>query len=152
MIEETLAIIKPDGVKRGLTLNIINMLRDHGFEVTYFMPHIADSREVLTHYAENLSGQSISIINRVLTYWLSGPIIVLVLKKDNAIVDLRKLIGPSDPSLANKNTIRGKWGNDSYENAIIDCRSAHNIIHASDSLEAAEREKDIWVKKFKDFE
>lgn len=98
----------------------------------------------MEHYKKNLLNQPKEIEKRLLSYMANKYIIALILEKENAIESMRKLIGASDPSKADKNTIRGYWGNDSYEKAMKENRSCYNLIHASDSVEEYKREKKIW--------
>ena len=68
-------------------------------------------------------------------------------KHDSIISDIRQIVGATDPSKAEKGTIRGDLGDDSFERCANENRSCYNLIHASDSLETAKKETTVWFGK-----
>lgn len=143
--EDTLILLKPDCIKRGLVSTVSNMLLQIG-EIIYLDLTIPSRDQILEHYYENLSDKSDEIKERVFEYMGSGYVVVIVLQGNDIIKKSRELIGASDPLKASINTIRGKFGNDSYSKAISEKRSCYNLIHGSDSKESAGLEKKIWIK------
>jgi len=85
------------------------------------------------------------LIERQRKFMTSGPVIVMILDKENAPVDARKIVGSTDPSKAEKGTIRGDFGNDSIYTANGEKRAVHNLVHASDP-ENAEYEINIFER------
>lgn len=106
--------------------------------------HTVSSDEILRHYSDNLINSDDSIKKRVLDYFVNKEIIIIILEGPDIIKKVRRLVGESDPSLSSKETIRGRFGIDSYKQADIENRSCRNIIHASDSQTTFEYEKSIW--------
>jgi len=85
------------------------------------------------------------LIERQRKFMTSGPVVAMILDKENAPADARKIVGSTDPSKAEKGTIRGDFGNDSIYIANGEKRAVHNLVHASDP-ETAEYEIGIFEK------
>ncbi|XP_075096790.1 putative nucleoside diphosphate kinase 5 isoform X3 [Nicotiana tabacum] len=92
--EKTLAIIKPDGVSGNYTNSIKETILDHGFKITEELFIQLDEDHVKSFYAEHSSR---SFFPSLVEYMASGPVLIMVLEKGNAIADWRALIGPTDP-------------------------------------------------------
>ena len=132
-IEKTLSIIKPDAVERNLQEEIKNEFKNNGFEILQEKKIHISKQEAETFYKVH---QTKPFYNDLCTYLSSGPIIVMELQKDNAILDNRKLMGATNPELAEEGTLRKKYG------ISID----KNSVHGSDSLENAKIEIDFFFK------
>ena len=131
--EQTLSIIKPDAVERNLQEEIKNEFKNNGFEILQEKKIHISKQEAETFYKVH---QTKPFYNDLCTYLSSGPIIVMELQKDNAILDNRKLMGATNPELAEEGTLRKKYG------ISID----KNSVHGSDSLENARIEIDFFFK------
>jgi len=127
----TLTIIKPDSFKSGNDQLIISRILDSGFSVIDMQIKML-SVDVAEQFYKEHKGKDFYF--DLLNFMTSGPIIVLCLKKENAVEDFRKLIGNTDPKEAEKGTIRNVYGTD----------IAHNAIHGADSDESATREILFW--------
>ena len=132
-VERTLSIIKPDGVERNLSEEIKFEFKNKGFEIIKEKKIKLDKADAEKFYQVH---QSKPFYNDLCNYLSSGPIVVMVLQKENAIAENRKLMGATDPSKAEPETIRKKYG------ISID----KNSIHGSDSLENAKTEIDFFFK------
>ena len=132
-IEKTLSIIKPDAVERNLQEEIKNEFKNNGFEILQEKKIHISKQEAETFYKVH---QTKPFYNDLCTYLSSGPIIVMELQKDNAILDNRKLMGATNPELAEEGTLRKKYG------ISID----KNSVHGSDSKENAEKEISFFFK------
>ena len=130
-IEKTLSIIKPDAVERNLQEEIKNEFKNNGFEILQEKKIHISKQEAETFYKVH---QTKPFYNDLCTYLSSGPIIVMELQKDNAILDNRKLMGATNPELAEEGTLRKKYG------ISID----KNSVHGSDSVENAKVEIDFF--------
>lgn len=130
--EETLAIIKPDGIKN--IENIISMLYKNGLKIERYELKKLDTETLREHYAHLLDKP---FYGEIESYMTSGVVAVMVLSGINAVENLRKLMGPTDSTKAEKGTIRGEFGTDITQNAI----------HGSDSKESAEKEINRFFKK-----
>ena len=126
-IEQTLSIIKPDAVERNLENEIKEMFKNTGFNI-----HKEKKIKILKSEAEQFYKvhQTKPFYNDLCAYLSSGPILVMILEKENAVADNRKLMGATDPKNAESGTLREKYG------ISID----KNSVHGSDSIENAKIE------------
>ena len=131
--EQTLSIIKPDAVKRNLSEEIKNEFKSNGFIIINEKKIMLEKSETEKFYQVH---QSKPLYNDLCEYLSSGPIVVMVLEKLNAVMDNRKLMGATDPKKAEDGTLRKKYG------ISID----KNSVHGSDSLENAKIEIDFFFK------
>ena len=132
-IEQTLSIIKPDAVERNLENEIKQMFKDKGFEITKEKKIQIEKSEAEVFYKIH---ETKPFYNDLCAYLSSGPIIVMVLEKENAVVTNRELMGATNPKDAKDGTIRKKYG------ISID----KNSVHGSDSVENAKIEIDFFFK------
>ena len=130
-IEQTLSIIKPDAVERKLTDEIKNIFKKNNL-------NIKDSKKI--HISKDEASefykvhQSKPFYSDLCAYLSSGPIVVMRLQKDNAVLENRKLMGATNPKDAEEGTLRKKYG------ISID----KNSVHGSDSIENAKIELDFF--------
>ena len=131
--EETLSIIKPDAVERNLSEDIKQEFKNKGFIISKEKKIKLEKHEAEKFYQVH---QTKPFYNDLCSYLSSGPIVVMVLEKENAILDNRKLMGATDPTKAEDGTIRKKYG------ISID----KNSVHGSDSSDNAKIEIDFFFK------
>ena len=164
-LQQTLVIIKPDGVDRNLTGKIISYYEEAGLRVVKLKMMQADRDLIMKHYEENedymraIGQKSLDAGNKVddileygrmivqslRDYMTSGPVVPMVLEGEGeAIALVRKVTGFTDPTQADKGTIRGDLGNDSIAKANGEGRPTKNLIHASGNVEEAEKEIALW--------
>ena len=132
-IEQTLSIIKPDAVERSLDNEIKEMFRNKGFNIVKDKKIQIAKNEAEQFYKVH---ETKPFYNDLCTYLSSGPIVVMVLEKENAVIDNRELMGATKPEEAAEGTIRKKYG------ISID----KNSVHGSDSIENAKIEIDFFFK------
>ena len=132
--EQTLSIIKPDAVERNLSEKIKNEFKRNGFTIKEEKKVHLEKSEAEKFY---LVHQSKPFYNDLCDYLSSGPIIVMVLEKENAVIANRELMGATNPSEARDGTLRKKYG------ISID----KNSVHGSDSIDNARIEIDFFFKK-----
>ena len=130
-VEQTLSIIKPDAVERNLTEEIKNVFKSNGFEIKNEKKIKLEKSEAEKFYQVH---QSKPFYNDLCEYLSSGPILVMILEKFNAVVDNRNLMGATDPQKAEEGTLRKKYG------ISID----KNSVHGSDSVDNAKIEIDFF--------
>ena len=132
-IEQTLSIIKPDAVERNLQEEIKNEFKKNGFlivkEKKIHISKIEAERFYKVHQAK-------PFYNDLCNYLSSGPIVVMTLEKEKAVLNNRNLMGATNPKEANEGTLRKKYG------ISID----KNSVHGSDSVENAKIEIDFFFK------
>ena len=126
-MSKTLLIIKPDAVERNLIGHIISRLEHSHFKIVTMRMMPLSKEEAREFYAVH---KEKPFYNPLVEYMTSGPVIAMVLEKDNAVQDLRTLIGVTDPARATCGTIRHEIGQDVEKNSV----------HASDSDENAAKE------------
>lgn len=144
-MEETLIFFKPDCINRGLVHIIYEeFILQNDFVIMSVKPITVTRKLILAHYEKNLAECSKEVIERVVRFYEGQSILLMILKKENAIEEMRTLLGCSDPSCSAPFTIRGKYGDDSYELADKENRSCRNLVHASDSKHEYLRERKIW--------
>lgn len=132
-MEQTLVLIKPDGVKRNLIGQILHEYERNGLKIAAMKMVDADEETVKAHYAEHTEKP---FFGEMVDYLTSGPLVALVIEGEEAIQKVRTLNGATDPKEAAVNTIRALYANSLSE----------NTVHASDSPEAATREISIWFE------
>ena len=132
-IEQTLSIIKPDAVERHLENEIKQIFKEKGFQVIKEKKIKIDKSEAETFYKVH---ETKPFYNDLCEYLSSGPIVVMILEKENAVLGNRDLMGATDPKVAKEGTIRKKYG------ISID----KNSIHGSDSVENAKIEINFFFK------
>ena len=132
-LEQTLSIIKPDAVERNLEKEIKEMFENKGFLIKKEKRIQIDKSEAEKFYKVH---ETKPFYNDLCTYLSSGPIVVMVLEKENAVVSNRKLMGATNPKDSDEGTIRKKFG------ISID----KNSVHGSDSTENAKIEIDFFFK------
>lgn len=164
MVQQTLIIIKPDGVTGGFTNEIIRRYEVAGLKIVKRKDMMAPLDIVEKHYpmdSEYLrsigektiaAGQAVTSAEdqgRKVVTWLrkfitSGPIVVMVLEGEDGVALARKVTGFTDPSSAEPGTIRGDLGTDSILLANKEERPVYNLIHASGNPEEAKKEINLW--------
>tara|TARA_B100001175_G_C19489268_1_gene631682 strand:+ start:1212 stop:1622 length:411 start_codon:yes stop_codon:yes gene_type:complete len=132
-IEKTLSIIKPDAVERNLENEIKEVFKINGFNILKEKKVQIEKSEAEKFYKIH---QTKPFYNDLCEYLSSGPIVVMVLEKENAVLANRDLMGATNPGNAKEGTIRKKYG------ISID----KNSVHGSDSLENAKIEIDFFFK------
>ena len=181
-IDQTVVLIKPDGVKKGIMGEVISRFERVGLKITAAKLIWVDKTFVGKHYAdedkyhetvgektlenykkygldpnENLGTEDPVKIGRMVRNWnmeflSSGPVLAVLLEGPDAVPIVRKMVGNTFPSEALPGTIRGDFALDSAYLSNIKKRTTRNIIHASGNKEEAEFEKKLWFKKDEIFE
>lgn len=172
MIEKTLAVIKPDGVQRGLVGNIMNRFEKAGLKIVAMKMMHADEKLVSEHYSDDedylesvgekalqgakergveMNETALEIGQRVrefnVRYITTGPVIAFVLEGNTAVQTVRNIIGGTNPLSADMGTIRGDLTIDDFTQADAEKRSVRNLMHASGDVEEAEREIPLWFSE-----
>lgn len=184
MVEQTLIILKPDAVKRGLIGKVIETYENVGLKLMAAKMLKPSADVIKNHYPgtsewiKEMGEKTISsfkqsgddvmktfktddptklgqfIYDRLIKYWMEGPIVVMVWAGPNAVTVARKLRGHTIPSLAVPGTLLAEYSFDSSPLSASLDRVVKTFIHASGSVDEAEREIKYWFKdeKFKDYE
>jgi len=172
--QRSLVLIKPDGTQRQLNGKIIKRIEAAGLKIIAMKFLFATREMVVDHYpSENdwfnvvgkrtlddylkknidpnvvFGSQDATEIGKTIKEWLvdyvtSGPTLALIIEAYDAIGEVRKIVGATNPSAANPGTIRGDFSHDTIELANEQLRPLYNIVHASGSVEEAEDEIKVW--------
>lgn len=131
MTQRTLVLIKPDAVKRGLVGEVLGRFEAKGLQLAALELRSIDEATADAHYAEHVEKDWYPPLR---AFAVSGPLVALIVTGDEAISVVRLLIGATDGRAAAPGTIRGD----------LSLSNRENLVHASDSVESAEREIALW--------
>ena len=170
--ERTLVLIKPDGVQRSLIGEIIKRYERSGLKLAGMKMIVPTSDHIEKHYTVDPNWRIVTgektiksykdkglpppsedplaitaiILENLKKYMVSGPVIAMVWQGVHAVKIVRKITGGTEPLTSDVGTIRGDFVLDSYQLSDIDGRSIRNLIHASGSVDEAEKEILLWFK------
>jgi nucleoside-diphosphate kinase len=133
--ERTLILVKPDGVARGLTGEVLRRVEAKGYRVIALEMRTASPELLANHYAEH---EGKPFYQPLVDFMMSGPVVAMVVQGERVIEGFRALAGATDPTAALPGTIRGDLGRDWGQSV------QKNIVHGSDSAESAQREIGLW--------
>ena len=137
-VERTLTILKPDCVRKNLIGEVISRIQEAGFRIVAMK---------MTRLTKDTAGGFYAVhkerpfFDELVEFMSSGPCVPMILEKENAIEDLRQLMGRTDPQEAQAGTIRRLYGRDKQKNAI----------HGSDSPDNAEKESNLFFSQLEQF-
>lgn len=171
--EQTLVIIKPDGIQRSLIGEIINRFERSGLKLIAMKMMIPSAELIEKHYTLDPEWRRITgektiksyhdkgikpftenplevtdlLLGRLVKYMTSGPVIAMAWEGAHSVSIVRKLIGGTEPLMSDVGTIRGDFVLDSYKMSDDDGRCIRNIVHASGSVKEAKDEVNHWFTK-----
>ena len=133
--QRTLVLVKPDGVRRGLSGEILRRIEAKGYTLVAVDLRQASDELLAEHYAEHAGKPFLAPL---IEFMGSGPVLAVVAEGHRVIEGFRSLAGATDPTVAAPGTIRGDLGRDWGLKVI------QNLVHGSDSPESADREIALW--------
>ncbi|MFB2571287.1 MULTISPECIES: nucleoside-diphosphate kinase [Micrococcus] len=134
-VEETLVLVKPDGVERNLTGVVLARIEAKGYVIADLKMLVPTRTMLEKHYEEH---QGKPFFEPLVEFMSSGPVVAVRLQGNRVIEGFRSLAGSTEPTLAAPGTIRGDFGRD-WGTSV-----QKNLVHGSDSTLSAERELEIW--------
>lgn len=140
-VETTFVALKPDAVKRGLVGEITAVIENAGFKISGMKMVQATDQLLEQHYEEHVDKP---FYDDLAEYMQQGPIVALAVEGVHAVKNLRKIVGDTSAREAHPATIRGRFAHMSMEHADEAGQYYKNLIHASEELEDAKKELDIW--------
>lgn len=149
MASRTFIMLKPDAIEKNLEGDILAFFKSYGIEVVRWNTVVVDESLIINHYQEIIDKLNMpDFPNRIRKYFVGKTVRIFEMesKENNVVAKVRELIGATDPTKAGPDTIRGKYSDDSMDIAKQEQRLVHNLIHASDSDENAQKEIDLWFK------
>lgn len=165
MFQRTLVLIKPDALNRYLVGEILSRFEKNGLDFKDIKMIQVERELAEKHYhlddedylcsigqksvdagdkIDDLVGQGRKVIIAMCDFLTSRPIIAMILEGEEAIANVRKIIGFTDPSRADKGSIRGDYGEDNILEANREGRPVYNLVHASGNSEEAAAELKLW--------
>ncbi len=144
MIERSVAIIKPDGVERGLIGNIITRFENTGLKIVGMKMVWIDKKFAETHYKAH---KTKPFFKELVDFITEGPVVAFVVEGVHAVDNIRKLVGATSPHESMPGTIRGDFAHISMEYASKKGLGGKNVIHASGSKKEADEEIKLWFRK-----
>jgi len=143
-------MFKPDTIERNLNSELLAIFLDHGYKVVRSKEVLVDEKLILKHYEDVIKAVNADYFkNAILKVFVGKKVWVYELSKDmdqDVIHQVREIVGATDPLLADPESIRGRYGNDSKAVAMREKRMLMNLIHASDSKESVEKEMKLWFE------
>jgi len=164
MYQETLVILKPDALERNLIGVIVKYYEDAGLEVLDMRYYKKMEPERLKeHYPDSMAlgvgkkaqaavpiitdpeAHGMKVLEKLRGYFGRGPVLAIRVGGEDAIKEVRRVTGYTDPATAEKGTIRGDLGIDGIERSTAEGRAVENLVHASGNPEEAEAELRLWL-------
>ena len=133
-IEQTFSIIKPNGIKKNAIGDIISMFEANGLKVAAAKLTVLSKSKAEDFYAEH---KARPFFGELVSFMTSGPVMLMCLQGEGAVLKNRDIMGATDPKKANVGTVRAKFGDNVGE----------NTVHGSDSTESAARELALFFEK-----
>ncbi len=143
MIEKTFVMLKPDAVQRQITGRIIQRFENTGLKIVGMKMRWIDKEFSKKHYKDHVEK---SFFKGLDEFVREGPVIAIVIEGINAIENVRRIVGSTEPKSAQPGTIRGDFAHVSYSHADKEGKAVKNLIHASGNKEDAEYEINLWFK------
>jgi nucleoside-diphosphate kinase len=144
MIEQTLVLIKPDAVQRGLIGEIVSRFEKVGLKMIGAKMVWADKDMSKKHYSAHTEKPFYPGLEEMIT---EGPVLAMVLEGLHAVELVRKMVGETEPRKSQPGTIRGDYAHMSYAQADKTGKAVKNLIHASGDLDDAQKEVSLWFSE-----
>ena len=146
-MEQTLVLLKPDAIDRGLIGEIISRFERAGLKIAGLKMIQAKKEHAEKHYTEDLAKRRGQHVRELMIDMItSGPIVAMVLEGVEAVEVVRKMVGTTEPKAAAPGTIRGDYSHVSFAHADSKKIGVKNLIHASGSREEAPQEIVVWFE------
>jgi nucleoside-diphosphate kinase len=147
-IEQTLVLLKPDALDRGLVGEILQRFERVGLKIVGTKMLQPTQDRASGHYTEDLAIRRGEHVRKMMIDMLvSGPVIALVLEGIEAVEQVRKMVGGTEPKSAAPGTIRGDYSHVSFKHVDAHNAKLYNLIHASSSVEEAKQEVAVWFEE-----
>ena len=148
-VERTLVLVKPDGVRRGLSCEVLARLERSGMKLIGLKMVTIDREFAERHYTwEDIGARhGDEIRSQLLDYITEDPVVAAVFEAVSAVANARKLCGSTEPASAAPGTIRGDYCHETYSFANDAGKAVHNLLHASATLAEAKEELSLWFEE-----
>jgi nucleoside-diphosphate kinase len=147
ILEQTLVLLKPDAIERGLIGRILERFENAGLKIVGMKMVWVDKDFALKHYGEDIEKRRGAHVRQWLAEYITeGPVVAIAFEGLHAVEAVRKIVGPTEPRTAPAGTIRGDFALHSYSFADKKKKAIRNLIHASGNLKEAKQEINLWFK------
>ncbi len=143
MIEKTLVLVKPDGVKRGYIGEFVKRFEQRGLKIVGMKMVWIDRNFAKKHYSAHVKK---SFYKKLEDFIISGPVVAIVIEGVHAVEIVRKIVGSTEPKSADMGTIRADFAHVSYTYADSKGMAIKNLVHASGTSAEAAEEISLWFK------
>jgi nucleoside-diphosphate kinase len=145
VLQQTLVLVKPDGVARGLTGEVIKRFEQRGLKIVALKLVRVNMDHAKKHYTEDISERrGEKVRNMLLDFITEGPVVAMIIEGVDAIANVRKIVGATESKSALPGTIRGDFTHVSYAHADEKEIPVRNVIHASADETDAKNETALW--------
>jgi nucleoside-diphosphate kinase len=147
LIQRTLLLVKPDGVQRGLTGEILKRFENVGLKVVGMKMVWIDEEFATRHYSDVKVRRGEKVFKGLMGLITMGPVVAIVLQGVDAVEIVRKICGPTEPKVALPGTIRGDYAHVSFAYSDTVEEAVRNVVHASGTKEEAKNEVALWFRE-----
>jgi nucleoside-diphosphate kinase len=151
-VEQTLVLLKPDAVARGLVGRIAMRFEDAALKVVGVKMKHLDAEFTRKHYFDLEERLGAAIYNTTANFMQTGPVIALALEGVDAVAKVRKIIGSTYPDQAAPGTVRGDFAHQTRASSEVSGKAVMNLVHASGNSEEAKYEVGLWFDSSELFE
>ena len=143
-MERTLIVIKPDGVQRSLVGRVLQRFEDVGFKIVGMKMVWIDADFAKKHYFDLAERRGEHVLKNMVELMTEGPVVAVVLEGVEAVENVRRIVGATEPKSAAPGTIRGDFAHHSFAYTDAKQKGIRNLIHASGNVAEAKQEISLW--------
>ncbi len=143
-MERTLIVIKPDGVQRSLVGRLLQRFEDVGFKIVGMKMVWIDEDFAKKHYFDLAERRGEHVLNNMVNLMTEGPVVAIALEGVEAVENVRRIVGGTEPKSAAPGTIRGDFAHHSFAYTDSKDQGIRNLIHASGNSDEAKQELKLW--------
>ncbi len=143
-MERTLIVVKPDGVQRALVGRILQRFEDVGLKIVGMKMMQIDEEHAKRHYFDLAERRGEQVLRNMVNMMTEGPVIAAVLEGVEAVENVRRIVGGTEPKSATPGTIRGDFAHHSFAYTDAKDKGIRNLIHASGNVGEAKQEVALW--------
>lgn len=145
-MERTLIVIKPDGVQRSLVGRLLQRFEDVGLKIVGMKMVWIDGDFAKKHYFDLAERRGEHVLKNMVDLMTEGPVVAVVLEGVEAVENVRRIVGATEPKSAAPGTIRGDFAHHSFSYTDEKQRGIRNLIHASGNVDEAKQEVKLWFE------
>lgn len=145
-MERTLIVVKPDGVQRSLVGRLLQRFEDVGLKIIGMKMIWIDADFAKKHYYDLAERRGEHVLKNMVDLMTEGPVVAVVLEGVEAVENVRRIVGPTEPKSAAPGTIRGDFAHHSFAYTDDKQKGIRNLIHASGNAAEAKQEIALWFK------